>query len=120
PAPGRVEAGRVLVGRKGFGCVSCHDLAGIPNSGARGADLATMTERVRYDWYERWLEQPQRIQPGTRMPAVFTGGKSLLPAVLGGDARAQAEAIWAYLALGPILPLPDGVEPRKPVPPNRK
>ena len=91
----KIEAGRTLIGKSAFGCVSCHDLAG-------------MNQRVRYDWYLRWMEQPQRMQPGTRMPQVFTDGKSLLPSVLNGDAPSQAEALWGYLSLGPGLPLPDG------------
>jgi hypothetical protein len=109
----KIEAGRKLVGKSAFGCISCHDLAGVPNSGTRGPDLAGMNQRVRYDWYLRWLEQPQRMQPGTRMPSVFTDGKSLLPSVLDGDAGAQAEAVWGYLSLGPGLPLPEGTEKPK-------
>lgn len=109
----KIEAGRTLIGKNAFGCISCHDIAGVPNTGTRGPDLATTNQRVRYDWYLRWLEQPQRMQPGTRMPAVFTDGKSLVPAILGGDAGAQAEATWAYLSLGNSLPLPVGLEPPK-------
>ncbi len=109
----KIETGRRLVGKSAFGCISCHDIAGVPNTGTRGPDLAGMNQRVRYEWYLRWLEQPQRIQPGTRMPSVFMDGKSLLDKVLGGSADAQAEAMWAYLSLGNSLPLPDGLEPRK-------
>jgi mono/diheme cytochrome c family protein len=109
----RLDAGRFLVGKSSFGCISCHDLAGIPNSGTRGPDLAQMDQRVRYDWYRRWLQQPQSMQPGTRMPAIFDEGKSLQVKVLGGHPDAQAEAIWAYLSLGPNLPLPEGMEPPK-------
>jgi mono/diheme cytochrome c family protein len=109
----KIEAGRTLIGKSAFGCISCHDLAGIPNTGTRGPDLAGMNQRVRYEWYQRWLEQPQRIQPGTRMPQVFTDGKSLLPTVLNGDAAAQADALWGYLSLGPGLPMPDGIGPPK-------
>jgi mono/diheme cytochrome c family protein len=109
----RIEAGRHLVGKGAFGCISCHDIAGIPNTGTRGPDLALMDQRVRYDWYLGWLEQPQRIQPGTRMPSVFMDGKSLVDSVLGGKADAQAEAMWGYLSLGASLPLPEGLEPRK-------
>jgi cbb3-type cytochrome oxidase cytochrome c subunit len=109
----KIQAGRQLVGKAAFGCVSCHDLAGIPNFGTRGPDLAGMNQRVRYEWYQRWLEQPQRIQPGTRMPSIFTEGKSLLSHVLDGSADKQADAIWGYLSLGPTLPLPEGMEPPK-------
>ncbi|HJT76200.1 MAG TPA: hypothetical protein VJ739_03275, partial [Gemmataceae bacterium] len=111
--PEKLEAGRFLVGKNAFGCISCHDIAGIPNTGTRGPDLALMDQRVRHEWYRRWLEQPQRLQPGTRMPTVFNEGKSTLTTVLGGSADAQADAIWAYLSLGPGLPLPQGLEPPK-------
>jgi mono/diheme cytochrome c family protein len=107
----KVGAGRQLVGKSAFGCISCHDIAGIANRGTRGPDLSLMDQRVRYEWYRLWLEQAQRMQPGTRMPEFFPHGKSTLSTVLGGDADAQAEAIWAYLSLGPGLPLPEGLEP---------
>src|SRR5207302_2635537 len=100
----KVRAGRLLVGKQAFGCISCHDIAGIPNTGTRGPDLASMSQRVRYDWYRSWLEQAQRMQPGTRMPTVFAEGKSLMPQLLGGSADAQADAIWTYLSLGKNLP----------------
>jgi hypothetical protein len=108
----QIEAGRLLIGKNGgFGCVACHDMAGHPNTGTRGPDLVLTPQRVRYDWYVRWLEQAQRMQPGTRMPVVFNDGKSPLPKVLGGSPAAQTDAMWAYLSIGPGLPLPDGLEP---------
>jgi mono/diheme cytochrome c family protein len=109
----KLEAGRKLVGKGGFGCISCHDIAGIPNTGTRGPDLAGMNQRVRFEWYGRWLSEAQRMQPGTRMPTVFPEGKSPLDSVLNGDAKAQSDAVWAYLSLGAGLPLPDGLEPPK-------
>ena len=36
----KIEAGRTLIGKNAFGCISCHDLAGIANTGTRGPDLA--------------------------------------------------------------------------------
>ena len=48
-----------------------------------------------------------------RMPSVFTDGKSLLTTVLDGRPDSQADAMWAYLSLGPGLPLPAGLEPRR-------
>lgn len=107
----KIEAGRQLIGKQAFGCVSCHDLVGIVSTGTRGPDLSLMNQRVRYDWYRRWLEHAQRMQPGTHMPTYFPDGKSLLADVLGGSPDAQAEAMWAYLSLGSNLPLPDGLEP---------
>ncbi len=66
--------------------------------GARGPDLAGMSKRVRYEWYRRWLEQPQRLSPGTRMPAIFAGRRSPLEKILDGKPDAQAEAMWGYLS----------------------
>ena len=109
----KAAAGREIIGKGGLGCISCHDIAGIANTGTRGPDLATINQRVRYEWYERWLSQPLRMAPGTRMPQAFVDGKSTLSTVFNGSPHLQAEAMWAYLALGPNLRLPDGLEPPK-------
>lgn len=111
--PAKLSAGRNIIGKGGLGCISCHDIGGIANTGTRGPDLATINQRVRYEWYERWLSQPLRMAPGTRMPQAFIDGKSTLKTVFDGDPHQQAEAMWSYLALGPGLPLPDGLEPPK-------
>lgn len=108
-----IQTGRQIVGKSGLGCISCHDIGGIANTGTRGPDLATINQRVRYEWYERWMHQPLRMAPGTRMPQAFVDGRSTLTSVLAGDPRGQAEAMWAYLSLGPGLPLPEGLEPPK-------
>jgi mono/diheme cytochrome c family protein len=109
----KIQLGKQIVGKSGLGCISCHDIGGVPNTGTRGPDLATINQRVRYEWYERWLHQPLRMAPGTRMPQAFVDGKSTLSTVLNGDPKGQAEAMWAYLSLGPGLPLPEGLEPPK-------
>ena len=57
-----------------------------------------MNQRVHYEWYRRWLQQPARMQPGTRMPSIFPDGHSTLTSVLGGAPDAQAAALWEFLA----------------------
>lgn len=109
----QIALGREIVGKGGLGCISCHDIGGVANTGTRGPDLATINQRVRYEWYDRWMHQPLRMAPGTRMPQAFVDGKSTLRTVLNGDPKGQAEAMWSYLSLGPGLPLPDGLEPPK-------
>jgi mono/diheme cytochrome c family protein len=111
--PATIDTGRQIVGKGGLGCISCHDIGTVANTGTRGPDLATINQRVRYEWYERWMHQPLRVAPGTRMPQAFVDGKSTLSTVLGGDPKLQAEAMWTYLSLGPKLPLPEGLEPPK-------
>jgi cytochrome c553 len=109
----KIQVGKQIVGKSGLGCISCHDIGGVANTGTRGPDLSTINQRVRYEWYERWLHQPLRMAPGTRMPQAFVEGKSTLSTVLNGDPKSQAEAMWSYLSLGPGLPLPEGLEPPK-------
>ncbi|MFO0822233.1 MAG: c-type cytochrome [Gemmataceae bacterium] len=109
----KIALGRQIVGKSGLGCISCHDIGGVANTGTRGPDLATINQRVRYEWYERWMHQPLRLAPGTRMPQAFVDGKSTLSTVLNGDPKGQAEAMWTYLSLGMGLPLPEGLEPPK-------
>jgi mono/diheme cytochrome c family protein len=110
-AAANVNAGRQLAGKTGLGCAACHDISGVAGGGTRGPDLATVNQRVRHDWYVRWLHQPQRLAPGTRMPTYFPDGKSPFTTFFKGDADAQIESLWAYLSLGPGLPLPPGTEP---------
>ena len=109
----KIALGRQIIGKSGLGCISCHDIGGVANTGTRGPDLATINQRVRYEWYDRWMHQPLRMAPGTRMPQAFVDGKSTLTTVLDGDPKGQAEAMWTYLSLGPGLPLPEGLEPPK-------
>ncbi len=109
----KLTAGRTLAGKSGHGCISCHDISGQSGGGTRGPDLSTTNKRVRYEWYTRWMHQPQRIAPGTKMPQVLIDGQSLLKTVYDGDGPKQLEALWAYFSLGPGLPLPSGMEPPK-------
>jgi mono/diheme cytochrome c family protein len=108
------EAGRTLVGAKGFGCTKCHDMLGKPSGGTRGPDLSLVADRVNFAWFDRWMIDPQRIQPGTRMPTVFLNGVSPYKNILDGDAARQRVAIWMYLSHSKSLPPPDGFEEEKP------
>jgi cbb3-type cytochrome oxidase cytochrome c subunit len=63
-------------------------------------DLGLAHERLRPEWIVRWLFDPQKIAPGTKMPTFFnedpkdkTKRISQLPNILGGDAQAQMEAL---------------------------
>jgi len=55
-------------------CDSCHPRGselpeGDPSNW--GPDLALARERLKPRWIERWLRNPQELQPGTRMPNFF-------------------------------------------------
>ncbi len=70
-----LQAGRQLASKDYFDCFSCHvqgakNPEGPPEGWA--PDLALARYRLRPAWIEQWLRDPQRIQPGTKMPSFFT------------------------------------------------
>lgn len=85
----------------GFGCVLCHALAGAPPTQVadrQGIDLRTARGRLRHEYFTRWLADPPRLDPDARMPKFAdANGKTQFTDVLGGDAKAQFEAIWQFL-----------------------
>jgi hypothetical protein len=103
------EAGRELVGARMLNCIQCHDIAGRPSTGTPGPDLAAMVERLRYDNFARWLHDPARVRPGTRMPSFFVAGRSGFRQHFDGEAGEQIRAMWCYLSQGELLPLPEGL-----------
>jgi hypothetical protein len=104
-------AGPQLVGFQGYACVSCHLWSGQtlsePDPGAMGPDLTRVTGRIRREWFDRYLEGPARVHPGTPMPNIFTHGKpATLTSILDGNPTKQRDALWSYLALGKAAPSP--------------
>lgn len=102
PNPALADIGQqlTLVGN-GFGCVSCHDVESQP--ALAGADTAAVNfafvaDRILPDYYRRYLQDPQRLVPGTMMPA-FIGADGRTPITLAfdGDPDRQFGAIWEYL-----------------------
>jgi hypothetical protein len=93
-------AARHMVGPQAFGCIKCHTFAGIKAEGVQGMDLAIMTQRLNKDWFHNYMVNPTKYRPGTRMPASFPDGTTLLKKVLDGKAETQIEAMWVYLSDG--------------------
>ena len=94
--------GRDLVQAERLGCHSCHALGTAEALGGEGSietiDLALARPRLRRSWFDRFLRDPQRFLPGTKMPRfVDEDGFTALYDVLDGDAERQFEAIWHYL-----------------------
>jgi mono/diheme cytochrome c family protein len=101
--------GRKLVGTGGLSCISCHTVAGHKSLGIPAIDLTTMTTRLRYDWFYRYLIDPPSLRPGTRMPSFWPNGQAVNKDILHGKTDAQINAIWAYLSSKPETDLPDGL-----------
>ncbi len=103
------EAGRKLAGRNGgFSCNTCHAVGSTKAFGAFEApapNFAFVSSRLRDEFYHRWVRNPQRVEPGTRMPTFADGdGKTAIKDPFDGDAAKQYEAIRHYLLLGDAIP----------------
>lgn len=97
PAPDMVKAGVKLATKDYFDCFNCHQQGsrkpeGPPEGWA--PDLGMAQRRLRPEWIVKWLSDPQKIQPGTKMPSFFPGGPD---DILGGDANKQIRALSDYL-----------------------
>ncbi|EDY21458.1 PA14 domain protein [Chthoniobacter flavus Ellin428] len=101
--------GRKLIGVGGLTCIACHMFDGHKSLGVPALDLATAGQRLKFDWFRRYLLDPQSLRPGTRMPAFWPNGVATNKDVLGGDSEKQISAIWAYLARKNFTDLPTGL-----------
>ncbi|MCC7423379.1 MAG: c-type cytochrome [Planctomycetaceae bacterium] len=103
--------GRLLVGEKGLACVKCHNFNPHKATGIQAVDLTTMTSRLREDWFLRYMINPQKYRPGTRMPSAFPNGVSIQPTIYGGKPNVQLSTVWQYLTDGTRAAVPAGIIP---------
>lgn len=105
PDPQMAVVGQRLIGAAGgFSCVQCHAVGAAPPLApfeAPAMNMAHMTERLRKDYYHRWMLNPIKIDPATKMPSFSDiEAKSAIRDVYDGDAMKQYEAIWQFLLRG--------------------
>ena len=105
----KAALGRQMVGSKGLACISCHTYGKFKSTGIQAIALDTMTQRIREDWFHRYLPDPQKYRPGTRMPTGYPEGKSTVKNVYGGDQSKQLAAMWAFLEKGANGGVPEGI-----------
>jgi len=72
-------------------------LGGETSASDLAPNLAQAHLRLKPDWIIDWLHDPQKLQPGTRMPSFFYEGKGPDETVFGGDADEQIKALEAYV-----------------------
>lgn len=91
------EAGKQIFDT--FRCLQCHDSTKTEgrNPLELAPDLKLAHDRLKPKWVLKWLVDPQKYYPGTRMPGYWPDLQSPLPDVLGGSAKKQIKAIRAYL-----------------------
>ena len=58
-------------------------------------NLSYTAERLQWNWVDAWLQEPATIQPGTKMPQWFPGGRSAF-ANYPGDAKQKMHANYGY------------------------
>ncbi len=108
--PDSVETGKLLASEEYLSCWSCHVRGdqkpeGEPDSWA--PDLAMAAHRLNPDWIVKWLEDPQALMPGTKMPTFYADPNATdgPPDILGGNDDEQIKALRDYvISLG--LPQP--------------
>ncbi len=88
----------------GLDCRSCHAIGKDQPTGdertkvAQGINFAHTRERLRDDFYLRFVLDPPRHDVTTRMPKLAADGRTTnATAILDGDARKQFEAIWQFM-----------------------
>ena len=104
-------SGRFLAGDKGLACVKCHTFDKYPATGIQAVPLDKMTKRLREDWFRRYLLDPAKFRPGTRMPTGFPMGVAAVKDVYHGDSTLQIASIWEYLKDGNKAAVPQGLIP---------
>jgi mono/diheme cytochrome c family protein len=96
-SPEYLDAAKKLVSKDYFNCFSCHQQGDRkPEGPVEGwaPDLALARHRLNPDWIINWLKDPQKLQPGTKMPSFFPGGPD---DILGGKDDRQIEALRDYI-----------------------
>ncbi len=95
--PDHIEAAKKLVSKDYFNCFSCHQQGEKkPEGPVEGwaPDLTLARQRLNPNWILKWLKDPQKVQPGTKMPSFYPGGPD---DILGGKEDLQIEALRDYL-----------------------
>ncbi len=123
PREAEMQAALTMFTGDYFNCWNCHQQGsrkpqGPPEGWA--PDLTLAHERLNPDWIARWIENPQKLMPGTRMPTYYDPEDpkgSAPPDVLDGDPQRQIEALRDYVftlgARGPSAPAGRSVRPRR-------
>jgi mono/diheme cytochrome c family protein len=84
-----------------YQCAKCHPSGAADLSELSASDLAPdlslASSRLKPEWIVEWIIDPQKLQPGTRMPTFFYDGVAPDQETLGGDVREQAKALSTHI-----------------------
>ena len=93
----------------GLDCRQCHAVGRDQPVGdertrvAPGINFSHTRQRLREDYYHRFVLDPPRYDITTKMPKLSADGKTTkLAEVLDGNARRQFDAIWEFIQTVPV------------------
>lgn len=98
--PGYLQRAQRLFSSRDVNCASCHVRGSFRPQGDPSGwapDLARARERLRAAWILEWLTSPQRLQPGTKMPAFFPEGEQRYQEIFPGPPEKQIRALKDYV-----------------------
>lgn len=85
----------------GLYCYQCHavgDKPAVQPFEAPGINLLDASLRLRYSYYPRWMLDPTRVDPSTKMPRFAPDLKTTtLKEIYDGNARQQFDALWMHI-----------------------
>ncbi len=102
--PALFEVGRQLTLKTALDCRQCHGVGALEPRGddrtkiALGVNFSLIRQRLRHDFYRRFVLDPPRYDISTKMPKLAVDGMhTKVTAFFHGDAAQQFGAIWQYL-----------------------
>lgn len=115
--PDYLKKARNLFESKNVNCASCHVRGDLTPEGGGPSDwapdLSRASKRLKPGWIASWLQNPQLIQPGTKMPRFFR--KGAFQEIFPGTPEEQIESIKDLLMNFP----PDMLIQKEPEEPDK-
>ncbi len=94
------DAVKMVSSKGGLACVACHGIRHHqPQAESKGPNLSSVTQRVSYDWFVRWMTNPGRYKPGVPMPAFFAAQSPT-------ERQRSIDTLWDYMKQGSHMSLP--------------
>lgn len=111
PQPELVANGQLLTLKENLDCRQCHGIGSLEPTGdektklAPGINFALVRDRLRPEYYRRFVLDPPRVDPSTRMVKLAADGRTTkVTSIYKGHAPQQFEAIWNYIQSLPSSP----------------
>ena len=102
--PKLAAIGEKLTLKTGLDCRQCHGIGNLQPRGDEktkvhlGINFSHIRDRLRYDAYERFMFDPVRYDPNSKMIKLSEDGiTTKLKAYFDADAHQQFDAVWHYI-----------------------